>query len=687
MCVSSLGRSSSFSSVEKARPPVMINNFVGQEPVQKPTTPSRSAKVAPAPSESVSVAPVAKIQEDVKTSFADTKSFVRKIGDVLSKINTEFDISGGTKATFMDAVTDTKGKLDLSRAVRTTAEYSDKAQKGIDSLVDKGFKGIEELTDSAFRGIDKTFNPKETMSKAIGEFRQAISSSTSKWETFKAGASLAWGTVKAGASAVANGVSKVVVGTGAFVASSAVAITGGAAKLATSVVTPVAGALEGIGRTVVAPVARAVAETTGKVVLGTGAFAVGVLGTVKNVANVGGWMDKVGDSIKDSRLGKWVSEKTSTKSDKTMSQIDSSLAELGISSKDVGDKKSSVKSDRLKAEGHESGELGIKDTMKKWFQIGFGKQQTAIMSVSSAISGGKVAATLANGGLNANTAFSSLAAAGQGAVVIGAISSPLTMVGCGYGVYAGIKDHKQGEQLQEKIGKYIESADTKIKGFEGEIAQLKAENKPENAPKIAKLNEQISELNDLKFIAKQESSKIGLGLKKAGIAQNGILALSGAASTAATIGTFVGAGAVVAATGPVGLGLAAAGAVIAGGVVAYKVYKAEKREDRNDKLAAQQQLVDNKINSNPPPSAEDLKKLTQVKEKIVALRMEKDPKFASEQLAAKLTAKSPEAEDFVKTVFGDSVLKADDKAKAIQDKMPIVSGDQRATWGRDLISA
>lgn len=669
----------SASSPNLSRPtPVKMNNFLPAEDAKNQLAPSSSAKVAPSPSPGVVVASAAKIQEDVKTSFSDTKKFVRQIGDVMGKVNQEFSVSGGFKATMLDAITDKKGDFDLSRSVRTTNEYSGKAQKEINSLTQKAFDGVDKLTEKAFASIDKAFTPKATISKAIGEFKQAISQSTSKWETFKAGASMAWGAVKSGAEAIASGVSKLTVGVGAFVASSGVAVLSGAAKITTAAATAVAGTVEGIGRVVVAPIARAAAETIGKVVIGTGVLVGGALGTLKNAANLGDWMGKVAES----RPGKWVSEKLSTKSDKTMNSIEGKLSDLGITKSDINEKVASNKSEK-------GGELGVKDTMKKWFQTGLGQKDTGIMGISGALTGGKFASTLAEGGaaLDASKAFSSLGTAGQAAVGIGAVAGPLTMAGCGYKIYTGVKDHQEGTKLQGKIDAYVKSADTKIEGFKAEVAVLKSENKPENAPKIAKLNEQITELNDLKQVATQERSKIGMSLKKAGIGQNALLALSGAASTTATIATFVGASAIVAATGPVGLGLAATGALVGAGVAAYKVYKSETREQRNEQLAAQHQLVESKINAVSPPSDEQLIKLNEAKSQIVGLRLEKDPKFAAEHLVARLEAKSPEAEEFVKAVFGDAVLESESPGAAIEARMPIVAGDQRATWRSQPLAA
>ncbi|MFN4149734.1 MAG: hypothetical protein ACK4IX_02240, partial [Candidatus Sericytochromatia bacterium] len=408
----------------------------------------------------------------------------------------------------------------------------------------------------------------------------------------------------------------------------------------------------------------------------------GIVGTIGNAVNVSNWMGKLGSAVKGSSLGQWISEKTSTKSDVKMNQIESMMSEVGISSDSVKERASSNKSEKLKAQGYEKGELGIKGTIKKWYQTALGKRDTQILSASGSLTAGKFASELANGGISLNDAFNTVGAAGQAAMVIGVVSGPLTVVGSGYKTYTAYKDHEEASTLKDNTVKFIDSANSKISELQLKIKSLGEENKPENKPEIDKLNDQIDELSNLKRVAELEGNRAGLNIKKLAIAQNGIVAVSGAFASTAAIAAFVGAGAIVAATGPIGLGLAGAGAVIGVGVATYKIYKAEKREARNDKLEAQQQLVQEKM-KGLDPNSDAFKKLSSIKTKIENLRMQKDPKFASEYIESKLKSGSPNAQAFVKDIFGDKakdILDSPNKAQAIQDKMPIVSGDQRIFW-------
>lgn len=616
------------------------------------------------------------IKDPKLSSLNSVSSGVKKlagnVGGLLSKVNKEFDVVGGTVDTFKDAFKDKDGNVSVENTMRTTTEYSKKAQDGITNLVGTAFDGIDKGVNKAFKTLDETFTPGKTLSAAVGKYKEAKASG-STWNKVKAGFGVAWAGVKATGSFVTKNIAKLGVGVGGFVAGSAVAVGGIAAKSVVTVLTPVAKATEAVGRVVVAPIVAGVGNAVGKVVVGTTVAVGGGLAIAGKATRISDGLSYLGGKI-SSGLEKIGDAIHTNKGKQSMKEIDSLLAdpEIGISKDQVNTATDDVK----KSKGQDFETLGFKGTAKKWFNIVMGKTKTTVgdvlanknllnettaTSVQTGVTWGQRGITGAGQLIKGGQHISDLSHAASTALpyanavggVGGVIDGATTIGKSSYDIHKARKMNERVDAFKDPV-KLAERLEKKAAALEKEAVEVAKDGIIFSAdPKKAeKLNERAKSLRadaeklktmkvdpEMTSIAKQVGSRHGMGLSSAGIIKGGLGVAGGTVASVNTIATIAVGTALVA--NPVGPALLGAGVAVGVGVAAYKIHKELSRENMNNKLEAQLKLVDDKLKTATGSSKE---KLEQVREKILDLRAKKDPQFAAQQLTSRINS-NPEPSD------------------------------------------
>lgn len=609
--------------------------------------------------------------------FAETKKLAGQVGGLLKKVNTEFNITGGTVDTFKDAFKGVDGNTHAKNLFRSTTEYSGKAQETITDLAHQGIKGIDLVVDSAFKKLDETFTPKKTLSEAVGKFSEAVG-----WKSkLSAGFGVAWAGAKAVGGGIVKNISKLAIGSGAFVANMGIAATTIAVKTTVSVLTPILGAVESIGRAVIAPVIVGVGNLVGKTVVGATVLVGGGLAIASKATGLSSALSYAGDKI-SSGAGYLKDKIHIGKGEKAMREIDSLLAnpDIGISKSDVDAGSAKIK----QAKGQDFDSLGFKGTAVKWVNIVRGRSEitvsdalkgknivgsTTVAKATDGVTWGKRAISGSNQ-IISNVSVTALPYAAAVTGVGGLLDGANTITRASYDIHQSRKmadrvdafkdPTKLAIRLEAKaINLDKEAVEVKKGGIIADPDPIKAAELTDRANALRNDAASIRKMDidpEMANIAKQVGSRHGKGLSSIGIVKGSAAVAGGTISSVNTIAILATGTALVA--NPVGPIILGAGIAVGVGVAAYKIHKEISRENVNNKLESQSMLVTEKLKT---ATGENRKGLIEIKSKIDDLRAKKDPQFAAKLLTHRIhsnpTTEAGKAAKEQATQFVKNVLK------------------------------
>ncbi len=711
---------------------ISVTENLSDKPVVQPSSTAPHHEETPAPLAKTG----SEASKDVKEAFKDTKEFARNLGTVLKDIHNEFSATDSLKDAFTTKGPD--GKVSLAVPFRSTVDSAKSAFSAIETHGNKAVDTIKSGTGKALNAIHNadSLNITKTITGTVGALSWIKNKATDLMkkvddtikdkptDSFKTSALKSIGrffakaaiTIGAVAMGVAEVATRVVMATvqtavkavaftgtvvGSAIAKGAVRlgqITAGAVVGATALA---AGALETVGRAVVAPALNLV----GKIGIGAVAAVGGTLGIVAHATKLVDLKNAIGDT----KLVQGAKNLFKGQGQKDMEALEKLMDKAGIPKSSIDQEQAKVKTKRFEAEGYKDGKLGIKGTVARWYKIAMGKMDTASTAVSGALgASGMTAGQISKAAISVTNVSANAAHATQ---YIGMASGVVTAAGgaamigkSSYDTYQATKmktkisDFKDPQKMADRLEKKAEKLIEEAKGVRAGGIITKAD--PEKADKMleraAALKKDAAEIrtmpaltDEMKNIADQLGNRTGRKMKVVGIVK-GSAALAGGVVTAVAAKAAITVGAAVLLSNPAGLALTGVVVGITACAVAYKINKTLTRENFNDRLQAQQKLIEDKLQANPGNA--DLQKAL---EGVKTLRAKKDPVFAAERLKEKINSnpttpagikEKQEAIQFVKHVLkiDPASLTKPTATEDLQTKIPIYSGLGRnhveASW-------